>query len=221
MRASSFAQRGEDLGECVDFGSVAGFGGALPLGDVVELVDLFEAVEERVAAEGVELVLAEVVGAAFHVADFEGAEDGFEEGDVLEVELLLEVFGAGGDDDALLVLAGEAEGGEEVGEGFAGAGAGFDDEVTLVLEGLFDGSGHVVLAGAVLEGERGAGEESAGGEEVVERGDFARGVGVGGGDLDGGGHARACPMIVGWEGWGWWDPPPSPLKCAKSSKEMG
>ena len=78
----------------------------------MELVDLFEAVEEWVAAEGVELVLAEVVAAAFHVADFERAEDGFEEGDVLEVELLLEVFGAGGDDDALLVLAGEAQGGK-------------------------------------------------------------------------------------------------------------
>ena len=53
-------------------------------------------------------MFAEVVAAAFHVADFERAEDGFEEGDVLEVELLLEVFCAGGDDDALLVLAGQA-----------------------------------------------------------------------------------------------------------------
>ena len=91
--------------------------------------------------------------------------------------------------------------GSKIGEGFAGAGAGFDDEVALVFEGFFDGSGHVVLAGAVLEGEGGVGEEAAGGEEVVERGDFARGVGVGGGDLDGGGHAGLCPMIVGWRGW--------------------
>ena len=30
--------------------------------------------------------------------------------------------------------------------------------------------GHVVLAGAVLEGERGVGEDAAGVEEVVERG---------------------------------------------------
>ncbi len=106
-----FVPEGGGLGEVIEFGAVAGFGGFFPGGDVVELVDLFEAVEERVVAEGVELVAAEVVGAALHVADFEGAEEGFEEGDVLEVELLLEVFGAGGDDDALVALAGQAEGG--------------------------------------------------------------------------------------------------------------
>ena len=106
-----FGPEGRVFGEGVDLGAVAGFGGLLPLGDVVELVDLFEAGEEGVAGEGVELVFAEVVAAALHVADFEGAgfgEEGFEEGDVLEVELLLKVFGAGGDDDALVALAGEA-----------------------------------------------------------------------------------------------------------------
>ena len=79
---------------------------------------------------------------------------------------------------ALLALAGEAQGGQKIGEGLAGAGAGFDDEVALVFEGFFDGAGHLVLAVAVLEGERGAGEDAAGGEEVVEGGDFAGGVGV-------------------------------------------
>ena len=144
---------GGAFGEVVDLGAVAGFGGALPLQDGVELRDLFEAGEQGVVAQGVELLLADVVGAAFHVADAEGAEEGFEEGDVLEEELFLEVFGAGGDDDALLVLAGAAEGWEEVGEGFAGAGAGFDDEMAAVGEGLLDLLGHEVLAGAVLEGE--------------------------------------------------------------------
>ena len=135
VRASSFCQSGGVLGEGVDLGAVAGFGGLLPLGDVVELVDLFEAVEERVVAQGVELVAAEIVGAALHVADLQRAEEGFEEGDVLEEELLLQIFCAGGDDDALLALAGEAQGGQEIGEGLAGAGAGFDDEVALVFEG--------------------------------------------------------------------------------------
>ena len=78
---------------------------------MVELVDLFEAVEQRVVAESVELVAAEIVGAALHVADLERAEKGFEEGDVLEEELLLKVFCAGGDDDALLLFAGHAESG--------------------------------------------------------------------------------------------------------------
>ena len=118
------------------FGAVAGGGGLLPGGDVVELLDLIEAAEERGVAECVELVAAEIVGAALHVADLEVIlQDGLKEGDVLEVELLLQVFGAGGDDDALSCApAGEAQGRQEVGEGFAGAGAGFDDEMALVFE---------------------------------------------------------------------------------------
>ncbi len=80
------------LGEVVEFGAVAGFGDLFPLRNVVELVDLFEPVQERIISQRVELVAAEVIGAALHVADFEGAEEGFEEGDVLEVELLLEGF---------------------------------------------------------------------------------------------------------------------------------
>ena len=135
----------------------------------MELRDFFEAGKQRVVAESVELLLADVVGAALHVTDAEGAKEGFEEGDVLEEELLLEVFCAGGDDDALLVLAGAAEGGQEVGESFARAGAGFNDEVAAVGERLLDLLGHRVLAGAVLEGEGRVGEDAAGVEEVVER----------------------------------------------------
>ncbi len=54
----------------VEFGAVAGFGGLLPLGYVVELVDLLQTVEDGGCSESVELVLAEVVAAAFHIADF-------------------------------------------------------------------------------------------------------------------------------------------------------
>ena len=87
-----------------------------------------------------------------------------------------------------MALAGEAEGGQKVGEGLAGAGAGFDDEVTLFLEGGFDGAGHLVLAAAVLEGEGGAGEDAAGREEVVEGRQILR---RGGCDRDGSG-GRQC-----------------------------
>ena len=45
-------------------------------------------------------------------------------------------------------------------------------EVAPVGEGLLDGFGHGVLAGAVLEGERGFREEAAGGEEVVQGWEF-------------------------------------------------
>src|SRR5260370_240935 len=63
----------EGFGEGGDVGAVTGVGGLLPLWDVVELVDLFEAVEERVVAQGVELVAAEIVRAALHVADLQWA----------------------------------------------------------------------------------------------------------------------------------------------------
>ena len=122
----------------------------LPLGDLPVLVDLFETGEDGLVAQGDELVAAEVVGAALHVADAQRAEERFKEGDVAEVELVLQGLGAGGDDDA---LAG-AEGGQQVGEGFAGAGAGFDDEVAALFEGALDGLGHFKLAGAVLVGQR-------------------------------------------------------------------
>jgi hypothetical protein len=97
--------------EVVEFGSVAGFGGLFPGGDLVELVDFLKAIQDWRVSQGVELVAAEVVGAALHVTDFQGAEEGFEEWDIFEEELLLEVFGAGGDDDALVALAGHADGG--------------------------------------------------------------------------------------------------------------
>ena len=181
------------LGEGVDLGAVAGFGGLLPRGDVVELVDLFEAVEERVVAQRVELVPAEVVAAALHVADLQRAEEGFEEGDVLEEELLLEVFGAGGDDDALLALAGEAQGGQKIGEGFAGAGAGFDDEVALVVEGGLDGVGHLVLAAC---GARRRGWSARGCRRGAKKScRFGRFSGRGGRDRDGGGGGQC------WDCW--------------------
>jgi hypothetical protein len=97
-------------------------------------------------------VAAEVVGAALHVADAQVAEERLEKGHVAEEELVLEGLGAGGDDDA---LAG-AQGGQQVGEGFAGAGAGFDDQMAALGEGALDGLGHFKLAGAVLIGQRGA-----------------------------------------------------------------
>ena len=79
-----FGPEGGVLGELVDLGAVAGFGAAFPLQDGVELLDVVEAGEDGVVAEGVELLFADVIGAALHHADPEWAEDGFEEGDVFE-----------------------------------------------------------------------------------------------------------------------------------------
>ncbi len=52
--------------------------------------------------------------------------------------------------------------------------------MAAVGEGLLDGFGHEVLAGAMLEGEGGFGEEAAGVEEVVEGWEFLLGGGVAG-----------------------------------------
>ncbi len=166
--------------------------------------------EERVVAQRVELVAAEIVCPPLHVADLERTEKGFEEGDVFEEELLLQIFGAGGDDDALLALASEPQSGQEVGEGLAGAGAGFDDEVTFFLECGFDGSGHFVLAAAVFEGEGGLGEDAPGGEEIVKRGQPVRNGLSSGGDRDGGrgGHRDRLAYDS-------CTPPPPPAKVCK------
>ena len=97
------------------------------------------------------------------------AEEGFEEGHVAEVELVLERLGSSGDDDT---LAG-AERGQKIGEGFAGAGAGFDDEMAALGEGALDGLGHFKLAGAVFVGQGRTREDAAGRKELVERGKSA------------------------------------------------
>ena len=97
-----------------------------------------------------------------------------EEGDVLEEELLLEVLGAGGDDDA---LAGEQRG-HQVGQRLAGAGAGFHDEVALVGERRFHGLGHLHLAGPELVVGMPLGERAVPGEELPRAGGWAW-VGIG------------------------------------------
>ena len=135
---------------------------------MVELLDLFKAVEQRIVAQRVELVAAEIVAAALHVADLQRAEQGLEERNVFEEELLLKVFRPGRDDDALLALAGHAQGGQEIGQGLARSRSCLDDQVALVFEGLFDGSRHLVLAFAVLKGQRRAREDAARREEVVQ-----------------------------------------------------
>ncbi len=171
---------GARLGQAGKLGAVAGFGGLLPLGDLVVLVDLFQARQNGLVAQGDELVAAEVVGAALHVADAQLAEQRFEKGNVAEVELILQGLGSGGDDDA---LAG-AQGGQQVGQGFAGAGAGLDDQMAALGEGALDGLGHLELAGAVLVGQRRARQNAARREELVERGQGAGWV-VGGGHRSG------------------------------------
>src|SRR6202012_4843008 len=80
---------GAGLGQAGELGAVAGFSGLLPVGDLAVLVDLFEAIEYGLIAELHELVAAEIVGPALHVADLEVAEKGFKKRDVAKVKLIL------------------------------------------------------------------------------------------------------------------------------------
>src|SRR5581483_2858890 len=101
-----------ELGE---FGAIASGGVLFPYGDGSVLFDLLQAAEDRLIGQVVELFPAEIVVAAFHVADGEfcgldGArscpyvdwgEGLLQEGDVLVEELLLQILCPGGDDYAL------------------------------------------------------------------------------------------------------------------------
>ena len=116
----------------------------------------------------IELVQAQVVRAPLHVGRGErDAERVAQRGNVLEVDLFLQVLGAGGDQHA---LAAENRG-HEVGERLAGAGAGLGEEDAAVLEHARHGGRHLDLAGARLEVGHRAGERPAGRED---RGDAPR-----------------------------------------------
>ena len=75
----------------MDLGAVAGYGILLPIGDDLEIVDLFETGKYRLFLRVVDLLAADVVATAFHVADLQYSifEMLLEEGNVLEKELFL------------------------------------------------------------------------------------------------------------------------------------
>ena len=128
----------------LDLGAIAGFGGLLPLADDLEVGDLFEAVEDRLLFGIVDFLAAGVVAAALHVAGAQRAQVLFQERNVLEEELFLQILGAGGNHHA---LAGENRR-DQIRQRLAGAGAGFDNQVLLFGQRGFDGFGHGELPGA-------------------------------------------------------------------------
>src|SRR5271166_760693 len=67
------------LGQIINLGAVAGLGRLLPLGDGVVLRDFFEAGKNRLAAQRVKLVAADVIRSALHVADTQRAQQRLEE----------------------------------------------------------------------------------------------------------------------------------------------
>ena len=88
-----------------------------------------------------------------------------EKRDVFVEKLLLQIFGAGRDDDALA----RANDRQEIRERFPGAGAGFDDQVALLFQGLLDRLRHLELAATEFIRRVRSRQHSTGREELVER----------------------------------------------------
>src|ERR1700733_12976476 len=93
---------GTGLGQRFDLGAIASSGGLLPFANNLKVGDFFQAVENGFAVGVVDLLTAREVSAAFHVADLQGPIEMFlQERDVFVKKLLLQILGAGGNDDAL------------------------------------------------------------------------------------------------------------------------
>src|SRR6516165_6286001 len=132
--------------ELLAFSAVAGLRGLLPLSDDPELVDFFKSAQYWLLGQVIQLLTAQVVGAALHIADTQLAEMRLQERQVLMKELLLQRLGAGGDDDPLS----GADHRQQVGECLAGSSPCLDDQVTLVLKCLLDSLGHLQLPASKL-----------------------------------------------------------------------
>ena len=142
-----FGPRGRRFGQLLDLRAVADFSGVLPGLDDLEIGHFFQTGEYRLVVGIVDLLPAGVVVAALHVTHTQGAcEVLLEKRNVFEKELLLQILGARGDHDA---LAGE-DGGDQVGQRFAGARTGFHDQMLAVLERRGHRFGHGQLAGPVF-----------------------------------------------------------------------
>ncbi len=168
-RASTLAHAEEFSGSFLISAAIAGFGGLFPVANDLEIRDLFQAAQHRLLLGVVDLLAAGVVGAALHVGRAQLSHVLLQKGDVLEVELLLQILGAGGDDDA---FAGK-DGRDQVGQRLAGTGAGLDDQVLFLGQRGFHGLRHLKLALAVLIVRMPLTQKALAAKELANRTGFA------------------------------------------------
>jgi hypothetical protein len=158
-RRRDFVPEGDVLGQILELGAVAGLGAARPLADdrkkdVVHAGQVLGAV-----GQPFELVQAEVVRAPFHVGRGErNPERVAQRRDVLEVNLFLEVLGAGRDEHALAVQDRR----DEVGERLSRCRCRPPRGGCRPREHPCDGRRHLDLPGTRLEVGHGAGQRAAG-----------------------------------------------------------
>src|SRR5262249_5281060 len=113
----------------------------------------------------IELVDAQVVGAPLHVRGGKGdAERVAQRGNVLEVDLLLEVLGAGRHEHALAL----EDRRDEVGKRLAGARARLGEQHAAALEDAGDSGRPLALSSPRLEVGHRAGERAVRGEYRVD-----------------------------------------------------
>ena len=135
---------GARFGQRLDLGAIAGLGGLLPLADDAEVGDFFQAVEDRLLLRIVDFLAAGVVAASLHVAGAQRPQVLFQERNVFEEKLLLQIFGAGRNHHALAAEKCR----DQIRQRLPGAGACFDDQVLLLGERGFGGFRHRELPGA-------------------------------------------------------------------------
>lgn len=111
---------------------------------------------------------AEVIPAALHVADLQRTQDALEKRDILEEQLLLQILCSSGDDDPVASGPSQAQGGQQICQGLAGACPGLDDQVPLVRERLLNGLCHLILSLAVLERQSRARQQTAWREKLMQ-----------------------------------------------------
>ena len=162
------------LGKFGQFRAVAGRGRLLPRGDGAVLLDLLQPAEHRLVGKVVEFFAAQIIVAAFHVADGKpsvrtiAARTCFskqrllQERNVLVEKLFLQILGAGRDDHA---LAG-ANHRHQIGQRLSCARAGFHDQVPLFFKCLLDRLRHLQLAAPEFIGGMRAREHCRRGQRI-------------------------------------------------------
>ena len=156
---------GQVVRQVLDFRAVARLGLLGPLGDSVEHVAVRGGKQSdlRFRPRRLETVEAKVVAASLHVGGVEGdAQRILQCGQVLVVDLVLQVAGAGRDHDPLAAQ----DRGHQVGERLAGAGARFGEQDPVRPKQVRHRGSHPALARPGFEAGKGAGQRSVVGQRL-------------------------------------------------------
>ena len=155
------------LGHLRQLGLVARTGHLDEARNLAQVADVIARGHAAVLHGALEVVMADVVGAALEQRHRDrGAQRRPHGRNVAQEQLVLQVLGAGRDDG----LAAPQQRRHQVGEGLAGAGAGLGDQGRLVGDGLGDRFGHLGLRAARAEAADGGRERAAGTEQAVDLG---------------------------------------------------